>query len=160
GLSGWLYAHFQRTLSASAFGAEANIDYLVMAVLGGAGQVFGALLGSSIVIIIKDILQDLLGNAGTFQDLVFGILLVAVLQYSGEGLGPLLVSWLPRSKPWFTPEAAQRVAAPPVPRVATGPLLTVDRVTKRFGGLVAVDDVSLSVGSNEVVALIGPNGAG
>jgi ABC-type branched-subunit amino acid transport system ATPase component/ABC-type branched-subunit amino acid transport system permease subunit len=162
GLSGWLYAHFQRTLSASAFGAEANIDYLVMAVLGGAGQVFGALLGAGIVIILKDILQDLLGNAGTFQDLVFGILLVAVLQYSREGVWPLLVAWLPLSKPSFIPDAAQAMPAfaPAQPRSAGGRLLTVDHVTKRFGGLVAVDDVSLSVGHDEVVALIGPNGAG
>jgi branched-chain amino acid transport system ATP-binding protein len=40
------------------------------------------------------------------------------------------------------------------------PLLEVDRVTRRFGGVVAVDDVSLSVESAEIAGLIGPNGAG
>ena len=41
-----------------------------------------------------------------------------------------------------------------------GPLLSVERVTKRFGGLVAVSDVSLQVFAGEIVGLIGPNGAG
>jgi branched-chain amino acid transport system ATP-binding protein len=40
------------------------------------------------------------------------------------------------------------------------PLLSVERVTRRFGGIVALDDVSLDVGEGEIVGLIGPNGAG
>ena len=40
------------------------------------------------------------------------------------------------------------------------PLLRVDRVTMRFGGLTAVNDVSFSVGRGDITALIGPNGAG
>ena len=123
GLAGWLYAHFQRTLSASAFGAEANIDYLLMAVTGGAGQVFGALLGAGIVIVLKDVLQDLLGNAGTFQDLAFGILLVGVLQYSREGVWPLIASVLPAPAPRVidlsadeTPSARPRSHARGAPR--------------------------------------------
>ncbi len=40
------------------------------------------------------------------------------------------------------------------------PLLEVDRVTRRFGGVVAVDDVSLNVARGEIAGLIGPNGAG
>jgi branched-chain amino acid transport system ATP-binding protein len=39
-------------------------------------------------------------------------------------------------------------------------LLSVEHVTRRFGGIVAVDDVSLDVGAGEIVGLIGPNGAG
>ena len=40
------------------------------------------------------------------------------------------------------------------------PLLKVEHLTMRFGGLVAVDDVSFDVGRNDITALIGPNGAG
>ena len=39
-------------------------------------------------------------------------------------------------------------------------LLSVEHVTRRFGGVVAVDDVSLDVAEGEIVGLIGPNGAG
>jgi len=46
------------------------------------------------------------------------------------------------------------------PRWIAEPLLRVDRLTMRFGGLVAVNDVSFSVGRGDVTALIGPNGAG
>jgi branched-chain amino acid transport system ATP-binding protein len=53
-----------------------------------------------------------------------------------------------------------RGAAPPGPRAEDGVVLRIDRVTKRFGGLVAVDDVSFEVRRGEIFALIGPNGAG
>ena len=46
------------------------------------------------------------------------------------------------------------------PRWIAEPLLRVDRLTMRFGGLVAVNDVSFSVGRGDITALIGPNGAG
>jgi branched-chain amino acid transport system ATP-binding protein len=45
-------------------------------------------------------------------------------------------------------------------RWTENPILTVEHLTMRFGGLVAVDDVSFSVGRNDITALIGPNGAG
>ena len=160
GLAGWLYAHFQRTLSASAFGAEANIDYLLMAIVGGVGQVFGAVLGAGIVIVLKDVLQDMLGRLGMFQDLVFGIMLVGILQYSRDGIWPLLSSWLPATAPRDIDPAGDVETPAPPHVVSSGPLLALDKARKTFGGLVAVDDVSFSVGHAETVALIGPNGAG
>jgi branched-chain amino acid transport system permease protein len=160
GVAGWLYAHFQRTLSASAFGAEANIDYLLMAIVGGVGQVFGALLGAGIVIILKDLLQDALGRLGMFQDLVFGIMLVAILQYSRDGVWPLLSFWLPAAAPRKIDTSADIALAPQSVSKRSEPLLVLDKARKTFGGLVAVDDVSFTVGEAETVALIGPNGAG
>ena len=40
------------------------------------------------------------------------------------------------------------------------PVLTVEHLTMRFGGLLAIDDVSFEVGRQDITALIGPNGAG
>src|SRR5262249_60290463 len=160
GLAGWLYAHFQRTLSASAFGTEANIDYLLMAIVGGVGQVFGALLGAGIVIILKDLIQDVLGRLGMFQDLLFGIMLVGILQYSREGVWPLVSFWLPATAARKIDPAADVETAPRPALVHAGPLLVLEKARKTFGGLVAVDDVSFTVGEAETVALIGPNGAG
>jgi branched-chain amino acid transport system permease protein len=161
GLSGWLYAHFQRTLSASAFGTGANIDYLLMAVVGGAGRVYGALIGAGIVIIFRDVLQDILGNAGAFEDVAFGILLVVVLQYARDGVWPFLADWLPAPAGRLIDRSAAPIAhAEAASERLTGSLLDVRNVRKQFGGLVAVDNVSFSVAPGQIVALIGPNGAG
>ncbi|HAY28043.1 MAG TPA: ATP-binding cassette domain-containing protein [Candidatus Accumulibacter phosphatis] len=43
---------------------------------------------------------------------------------------------------------------------ATTPLLSVERLTMRFGGLLAIDDLSLDVGARRITGVIGPNGAG
>ena len=57
GLSGWLYAHLQRGVNPTPFGIVAGMEYLFMAVVGGAGYVWGAVLGAGVVIVLKDALQ-------------------------------------------------------------------------------------------------------
>ncbi len=163
GLSGWLYAHVQRAVSPSPFGLNAGIEYLLMAVLGGSGYVLGGVLGAAIVTILKDQLQNILpkliGADGSFETIVFGVLMVAVLQLAREGLWPFIMRWLPPP-----PEKAITFDAPPLAkRVAPdrgAPLLAVTKARKAFGGLVAVNDVSFEVKGGEIVGLIGPNGAG
>jgi branched-chain amino acid transport system permease protein len=95
-----------------------------------------------------------------FQDLLFGIMLVGILQYSREGVWPLVSFWLPASAARKIDPAADVEVAVRPPSAAAGPLLALDKARKTFGGLVAVDDVSFTVGEAETVALIGPNGAG
>jgi branched-chain amino acid transport system permease protein len=168
GASGWLYAHFERFLSPTPFRLHAGIEYLFTTVVGGVGQVWGALLGAGVVTFamqwLRDALPRLLGQAGDFELVVFGIVMVALLQRSPGGLWPLLArpvrARLRGGGPDLDPSAA-----PLPPRVAAaarpgGPLLEVEALTKRFGGLVAVDAVSFEVRAGEIVALIGPNGAG
>jgi ABC-type branched-subunit amino acid transport system ATPase component/ABC-type branched-subunit amino acid transport system permease subunit len=164
GLSGWLYAHFQRAVAPSAFGINAGIEYLLMAVVGGAGHLYGAILGAGVIVILKDLLKDwlplLFGSRGNYEAIVFGILLVAMLQGARTGLWPLLASWFPRIG---APRRARTSAEPPPQReqpAAGEPLLSLDRARKNFGGLVAVNDVSFAVRSGEILGLIGPNGAG
>ena len=48
-LAGWLFAHFQRSISPTAFGLKMGIEYLFMAVIGGVGHVWGALVGALFV---------------------------------------------------------------------------------------------------------------
>jgi ABC-type branched-subunit amino acid transport system permease subunit len=102
-LSGWLYAHFQRTVNPTPFGLNMGIEYLLMAVIGGAGHVWGAIFGAGVVVFLKDVLQrtlpGLVGTAGNFEMIVFGILLVLILQFTGEGLWPFVKRLLPRRRP-------------------------------------------------------------
>src|ERR1700755_3667278 len=58
GLSGWLYAHFVRAANPTPFGAQAGIEYLFIAVVGGAGYVWGAVLGAGIVEGLKELTQS------------------------------------------------------------------------------------------------------
>ena len=164
GLSGWLYAHFTRAVNPTPFGAQAGIEYHFVAVVGGAGYVWGGVLGAAVVVILKEVLQSylplLLHGEGQLETIVFGILLVALLQLAPAGLWPWLTAWLPfkplAKKPHtsLTLPGRERHAAP------NEVLLQVDNARKQFGGVVAVNNVSFDVQAREIVALIGPNGAG
>jgi branched-chain amino acid transport system permease protein len=168
GLSGWLYAHFQRAANPTPFGAQAGIEYLFIAVVGGAGYVWGGVLGAAIVIVLKEVLQSylpmLLHGEGQLETIVFGILLVILLQLAPAGVWPWLVSrlvaWLPFEPARKQPDTS--LALPPRERPTGAPnvLLEIDKARKQFGGVIAVNDVSFDVGTCEIVALIGPNGAG
>ncbi|SEE42955.1 MULTISPECIES: ABC transporter permease subunit [Pseudomonas] len=167
-ISGWLYAHTQRFVNPTPFGLNMGIDYLFMALIGGVGSVWGALLGAGILTLLKQWLQDwlphLLGNTGNYEIIVFGILIVVLMQRAPGGLWPLLTRLIPAR---FRVRAKVRnvdAKAAPLPRRQLpkhGELILEARnVTKRFGGLVANNDMSLEIRSGEILALIGPNGAG
>ena len=166
-LSGWLYAHMQRFVSPAPFNLNIGIEYLFMAVVGGAGHLWGAVLGATLITLLKEKLQDilpaLLGTSGNFEVIVFGLLMVFVLQRFDQGLWPTLQRLTAR---WIKQPANKTTHAAPAPldqrtlQAAGTPLLVAEHVTKRFGGLVANNDVNMSLRAAEVHALIGPNGAG
>jgi len=168
-MSGWLYAHMQRAVSPSPFGLNYGIEYLFMAVVGGSGSVWGAVLGSGLILTLKDQLQNvlpkILDTSANFELIVFGVLMVLVLQYARHGVWPILASW------WsaVTGSRAARGRAAPAPaeplsrrkRPEKGSqVLEVESIRKEFGGLVAVNDISFSLKAGEIMGLIGPNGAG
>ena len=162
-ISGWLFAHFQRTVNPSPFGLKLGIEYLFMAVVGGVGHVWGALVGAGVVKIVEDQLQvwlpRLLGGSGNYEIIVFGVVLVLVLQYARDGLWAFVETRLPRVQrkvDWLDARPLAERARPPHGEV----VLDVAKVRKEFGGLVAVNDVSFQVRAGEILGLIGPNGAG
>jgi branched-chain amino acid transport system permease protein len=163
GIAGWLHAHFLRFVSPHAFGVNAGIDYLFMAVIGGAGQVWGAVVGASIITLLREWLKDwlprLFTHTGNYEAIVFGVLMIVLLHRMREGLSPFVARWLPAP-----PRPAPPADAPAPPcreRPACGTLLLDARgLGKRFGGLVAVQDVALQLHAGEILGLIGPNGAG
>src|SRR5690625_1023063 len=185
-LSGWLYAHMQRAVSPSPFGLNYGIEYLFMAVIGGGSCVWGAVLGSSVILIIKDRLQNILP---LFVDtninaelIVFGILMIVILQYANQGLWTFLAQgwafvWARLGGKPLTPrerypalqlgedklnapqKCSIRLAHRKLPAKDTV-VLQLEHLRKEFGGLVAVNDLSFNLKAGEIVGLIGPNGAG
>jgi ABC-type branched-subunit amino acid transport system ATPase component/ABC-type branched-subunit amino acid transport system permease subunit len=161
-LSGWLYAHLLRFVNPTPFSINAGIEYLFMAVVGGAASVWGAVIGAGILTVLKQWLQDLLpkllGQSGNFEMIVFGVLLVLLLQRAREGIMPLALRYFPG------PDKPLPPATQPLPmrmRPAAGEnLLELKAARKAFGGLLAVNDLSFSMNSGEILGLIGPNGAG
>jgi ABC-type branched-subunit amino acid transport system ATPase component/ABC-type branched-subunit amino acid transport system permease subunit len=164
GLSGWFYAHFQRATNPTPFGPQAGIEYLFIAVVGGAGYVWGGVLGAALVVILKEVLQSYLplifGGGGQLETIVFGIMLVALLQFRPTGIWPWLTSLMPFAIKRQRPDMAATLPARARVGNDAGVLLQVDNARKQFGGVIAVNNVSFDVGAREIVALIGPNGAG
>ncbi|KVG67383.1 ABC transporter permease subunit [Burkholderia pseudomultivorans] len=162
-VSGFLYAHLQRAVNPTPFGLNHGIEFLFMAVVGGVSHVWGAVLGAAILTVLQDYLQTLLpkllGSEGNFEIIVFGVLMVLLLQYARQGVWPFVAKLFPRGPGAHVP--AQADPLPQRERPAAGePLLVVDKARKQFGGLVAVNDVSFDVKAGQIIGLIGPNGAG
>jgi branched-chain amino acid transport system permease protein len=169
GLAGWLYAHMNRFVSPAPFDVRASIEYLLMAVAGGLGHLAGAVVGSALVLVLKNTLQDVLPmltqRAGQLEAITFAALFILLLHFARGGLMGFLRK-LTRGR-FRAPQSADKLDAAPVSPLAHRALpargtriLSVDGVVKRFGGLVAVNEVSFDVNAGEIVGLIGPNGAG
>ncbi|MGJ7529277.1 branched-chain amino acid ABC transporter ATP-binding protein/permease [Variovorax sp. GB1P17] len=175
-VSGWLYAHLQRFVNPTPFNLNIGIELLFMAVVGGAGHLWGAVLGASLITLLKEKLQDvlpaLLGTSGNFEVIVFGLLMLFVLQRFADGLWPTLARltsrWVrndTKAVATTTTTTATSKTAPAQLAQRTLPasgelLLQADNVSKRFGGLVANNEISMTLKAGEIHALIGPNGAG
>ncbi len=164
--AGWLFAHMQHFISPSTFDLRTGIEYLLMAVLGGSGHVAGALVGTLGVTLGKNWLQDLLphvvADSGNLEIIVFGALFVLLLHFAPRGLAPYFARFVPAPAPPYIATGAKPAGdftqrPQPLPGES---VLSVRNATKRFGGLIAVDNVSFDVAAGTICALIGPNGAG
>jgi ABC-type branched-subunit amino acid transport system ATPase component/ABC-type branched-subunit amino acid transport system permease subunit len=164
GTSGWLTAHYVRVINPVPFGINNSVDYLFMIVVGGAAQLGGAVIGAMTIEITRTLLREYLpiltGSSGNFELALFGLAIIVLLQSSSGGIVPLLRPLLPtRLRRDDLPATAKSLPSrSPPPSGAR--LLDVRGVSKRFGGLVAVNSVSFKVSAGEIVGLIGPNGAG
>ncbi|PXF29990.1 hypothetical protein WH50_17890 [Pokkaliibacter plantistimulans] len=166
-VSGWLYAHTQRFINPTPFGLSMGIDYLFMALIGGVASVWGALVGAGVLTMLKQWLQDLLphllGSDGQYETIIFGLLIIAVMHRSPGGLWPILMRFIPvklKSRQLLQEDGpAVRLDQRRPPRQGDL-ILEAQQVTRRFGGLIANNNMSLQVHAGEIVALIGPNGAG
>jgi branched-chain amino acid transport system permease protein len=170
GAAGVLQAYYFQSVAPASFNVDLSILIVAAVVLGGAGNIWGALLGAVILGGLSPALRNFIGdnNASQWQAVIFGLALLAVMALRPNGLIPETVRG--RSRPSVataaasptTPRGANSspVPAAPVPDSEASPVLLVDGLSKRFGGLQAVSDVSFCLSSATITALIGPNGAG
>ena len=162
-LSGWLYAHFLRFISPQPFGVNASIDYLFMAVIGGSTEVWGAVTGAALLTFLREWIRDLLSKvmeqSGNFEIVVFGLIVVVMLHRTRDGLASYVARLIPHDTKRMLPVTAEPLPTRGQPRYGA-PLLELRGVSKWFGALAAVKELSFEMRAGEILGLIGPNGAG
>jgi branched-chain amino acid transport system permease protein len=183
GMTGTFYVAKLQTATPEMFMFPVSVMVLVMIVLGGIGSITGVVLGALILQLLQSwFLQDLsqwvhaLGQlVGSplleridfvqSTELIFGIILVAMMLYRREGLIPAQrsVTALSHAEQTALPSRGG-IAGEFQPKLPafdrTKPLLEIRGLSKAFGGLRAVDNLDLVVMPGTIVAVIGPNGSG
>jgi branched-chain amino acid transport system permease protein len=184
GLGGTFYVAKLTTATPDMFTFPVSVMILVMVVLGGMGSIRGVVLAALFVSFLQSvILQDLTGYVHelgkltgseflqkveliTSLELIFGIILVLMMIFRREGLWPAVrrVSALTLEQQAATPSRGSAIRlswARPAPAGGpSGPLLEIEGLTKRFGGVSAADGIAFTVRAGELVSVIGPNGSG
>lgn len=135
---------------AIAFNPTISFQVVIMALLGGAGSLFGPVLGVIPLVLLFEVLTATLPN---HFSIVLGIIFVLIVMVLPNGVIGLFGAGR-----WRVP-AGRGPAAVSI-RKTDSPLLAVDGVSKSFSGLRAVDGVSFTVAPGEIIGIIGPNGSG
>jgi branched-chain amino acid transport system permease protein len=176
GFSGVIFSGLQGFVSPESFVLVESINILAMVVLGGMGSVPGVVLGALILTALPEVLREY----AQYRFTIFGLGLTFMVLVRPQGLWPSRARDV--EPPPAVPEKESEDGAvppdrPPLPRAGEpaavltwrarrearasgGAVLELDGVTKTFGGLRAVRDVSFGVGDRQLTAVIGPNGAG
>jgi ABC-type branched-subunit amino acid transport system ATPase component/ABC-type branched-subunit amino acid transport system permease subunit len=167
---GAIYAHailFVVTPDA-VFGVLVTVQTLTVCLVGGVGSKWGPLIGAVIMVPLSETLDGTVGDQlPGIQGVVYGTALVLVMLFAPEGiywrLRGLRRPRRPVDAAAAVPATAARIDAAVAGRPAAAPgatLLDVRAVSRAFLGLRALDDVSFSVRTGEILGVIGPNGAG
>lgn len=176
GFAGGLFGMFQTYMPPDAFNAQTSVELVVKTMIGGVGMLIGPLVGAFIWIYLRTTLQ-LIPGIGALWLVLLALVFVFCVLFLPQGIAGAIkdVFTLKRRRampdarvtPQPAPVPAPQTPVPAVPvlasrigRRAGDPILRVSGITKRYGGLVAVNGVSFEVVAGGIVALIGPNGAG
>jgi branched-chain amino acid transport system permease protein len=166
GVAGSLYVSYVNYVSPDLFSNAQAVLFFVMLVLGGVGSAIGAVIGTVLLTVLPEALRFL----KEWYLVLYGVGVIAMVIFLPEGLVSIGGLW---RKP--APDAELEAMAPSdAPTLWKGnapgrsdsgnlqdrPLLSVNGVTQRFGGLAALDGVDVAVKRGTVHAVIGPNGSG
>ena len=148
----------------SVFGLVTSAQAMILPLFGGAGTLWGPLIGAAILVPLSEVLHAELGTViPGIQGIVYGVGIILVILLAPEGIYWRVRDLFRRPPPPVPQVAAAPVFAVPRPErrlPATEPILEVRGISKTYGGLKAVQDVSFDVGRGEILGVIGPNGAG
>jgi ABC-type branched-subunit amino acid transport system ATPase component/ABC-type branched-subunit amino acid transport system permease subunit len=161
GLAGAIFAVQKTVITPDDFTAELSIFFLLVIILGGAGSLWGPVIGTVAFFVIPELMTGL----ASWRMLVYGIGLLLLMIYAPKGLEGALRSLL-RTIP--SVRRTKALAASPVTtrslRLATAARrssgLEVRGLVKRFGGVTALDHVTVTVAPGSCHAVVGPNGSG
>ena len=161
GLAGSLHVHLVRVVSPDALAFPVMVVCLLIVVMGGRIRIAGAVLGAVLITQLPEWFRPL-------RDaylLAYGVLLLGAIVVAPAGLAGAVDALVRRLASPGLRDAAPALPHPaPMPAppaiAAAGPLLRLDGLTKRYGGVLALDGVSLDLQAGEVLGLIGPNGSG
>jgi branched-chain amino acid transport system permease protein len=176
GFAGGLLAVMQGFMPPDAFMFDTSGQLVMQTAIGGAGTLFGPLVGAAVWLYLSDFFQTTLHLGATWK-LVLGIVFVLLVCFLRRGIVGMLVDLArlrhrrreeeaPESDP--TVVSASSVQSGEAPLVPEAPgvqekgevILEARQITKRYGGVVANSDIDFSVRRGELRGIIGPNGAG
>jgi branched-chain amino acid transport system permease protein len=167
-LGGVFYAHYLRFLDPdSIFGWQVSLQMVIPAMLGGAAATFGPAVGALIFVLLQELTRSVVDFAGAPM-IIVGLVLIPVVLFLPAGVVPSLQKLIRKRRSLqhrdqaavtSTSTAALADAKPKRPRLAAE-MLRVEGLSKRFGGVQAVNGVNLTCRDGERLAIIGPNGAG
>jgi branched-chain amino acid transport system permease protein len=179
GFAGGLLGVLQAFMPPDAFTFDTSGQLVMQTAIGGAGTLFGPLLGAAVWLFLQDFLQSALGLGAAWK-LVLGLVFVLLVTFLRRGIiggiKDLYVLATSRRNGHEATDAesladfgdapeqgAAAVALAPHRRASdrtSGPILQATGLTKRYGGLVANSDIDFTVNHGELRGVIGPNGAG
>ena len=164
GFAGGLFAQLDSYVGPTTFSYNFSVELLIALIFGGVRSLTGNVLGAAVVVVLPDVFS----RFADYRLMVYGTLLLVVLFFMPTGiLGAVRGLFGKRFGEHRQDERAGLVAAaagldPITARATEGsaPALQLEGVTMRFGGLTAVNQLSVKLQPGRVLGLIGPNGSG
>ncbi|MBI4595500.1 MAG: branched-chain amino acid ABC transporter ATP-binding protein/permease [Candidatus Tectomicrobia bacterium] len=173
-ISGSLFAHYMTFINPGSFTLHEAVFILAIVIVGGMSNLWGTILGSIILITLPELLRfiHIPGTmVGPLRSLIYGSLLILFMLFRPQGMIPEYSSrpkskvkirekFDPSAKRLFTTLNSMQKAEGEFRAEQDGNIIELHGIVKSFGGLMAVQDLNLSIPRGKITGLVGPNGAG